>query len=190
MLDEMDILQEMIRDTARISIQEHNGRRQVTLGEPRDSEGRKVKISGLPNDAIVINVDKFPAPDAVFTCRKGECKRADFIVIADTGKKRVILCIEMKAVKGKESEIVQQLKGTRSLVGYCREVGQIFWKSRGFLDGYQYRFIKIAPNNTHKKTTWEPPKTGTHDKPENMLKIRCARNYRLEFNQLAGKSGF
>ncbi|VFN05181.1 MAG: hypothetical protein BECKG1743D_GA0114223_106821, partial [Candidatus Kentron sp. G] len=92
MLDEMDILHEMIRENAKVSIEESNGRRQVTLGEPRDSEGRKVKISGLPDDAIVINADEFPAPDAVFTCRKGECKRADFIIIADTGKKRVILC--------------------------------------------------------------------------------------------------
>ncbi|VFM95532.1 MAG: hypothetical protein BECKG1743D_GA0114223_100901 [Candidatus Kentron sp. G] len=93
----------------------------------------------------------------------------------------------MKVPKDPEGEIVQQLRGARCLVGYCREIGQTFWKSRGFLDGYQYRFIKIVPSSIDKRTTWEPPKTGTHDKPENMLKIRCARNYRLEFNQLAGK---
>ncbi|VFN05483.1 MAG: hypothetical protein BECKG1743D_GA0114223_110473 [Candidatus Kentron sp. G] len=55
MSEDIRILRAMIRDAARVSIKENPyGRRQVTLAEPQDPEGRKVTITGLPDDAVVI----------------------------------------------------------------------------------------------------------------------------------------
>jgi len=44
--------------------------------------------------------DAFKSPGAVFQDSRGECKRADFVIIADGIHKKTILCIEMKAHQG------------------------------------------------------------------------------------------
>jgi hypothetical protein len=40
-----------------------------------------------------------------FTGDKGECKRADFIIIANTTNEKVILCLEMKKSRDSNSSI-------------------------------------------------------------------------------------
>ncbi|NEP60630.1 MAG: hypothetical protein F6K31_27135, partial [Symploca sp. SIO2G7] len=118
--------------------------------------------------------------------KRGECKRADFVIIADTDNKKVrkvILCIEMKAGKGgTESEIIQQLKGAQCFVAYCREIGQLFWNQKNFLKGYEYRFVSLRDISIAKKTTRTSAKIGTHDCPERMLKITSPHH--LQFNRL------
>ncbi|MBT8419895.1 MAG: hypothetical protein KJO08_03440 [Gammaproteobacteria bacterium] len=193
MPDDIRILHEMIKKTATIPIgrDAYQKKRQVTLDEPEEPTTGNVTITGLPDHAIVIKADKFSSPDTVFACSNGECKRADFIIVADTGKKRVILCIEMKARKTAQRNgnkyIIQQLKGAQCFIGYCREIGKSFWQSPNFLDNYEYRFINIAPNNIPRRETRVYPKMGTHDEPEKMLKVRNPKHGHLEFNQLAGK---
>nr|VFJ77013.1 MAG: hypothetical protein BECKFW1821C_GA0114237_11145 [Candidatus Kentron sp. FW] len=182
MPNDIGILQEMIKDSAKIP-----DKKQVTLIESKDPKNRKVTISGLPDDAIVIKADEFTPLDTVFECSKGECKCADFIIVANTGKKRVIIYIEMKAAKESEKQIIQQLNGARCFMSYCREIGKSFWQSRDFLTRYQERFVKIIPASIPKKPTRPSEQMGDHDKPDKMLKINTTKNGRLAFNQLAGK---
>nr|VFJ94221.1 MAG: hypothetical protein BECKH772A_GA0070896_100683 [Candidatus Kentron sp. H]VFJ94995.1 MAG: hypothetical protein BECKH772B_GA0070898_100703 [Candidatus Kentron sp. H]VFK01475.1 MAG: hypothetical protein BECKH772C_GA0070978_100673 [Candidatus Kentron sp. H] len=184
MWEDIRILQEMVKDTARVFIEENPyGKRQVTLGESRDPKDRRVTIAGLPDRAIVIEADKFPSPDAVFHCSKGECKRADFVIVADTGEKQVILCIEMKATKAPEKEIVQQLRGALCFIGYCQGIGRSFWQSPNFLENYQYRFVSIGHIGGSKKRLRISKQKGAHDTPESMLKIHRP-GQRLEFKHL------
>lgn len=144
-------------------------------------------IFGIPNNAIVVKVDAFPAPEKVFNCSKGECKRADFVIVADTGEKKVILCIEMKAkaTTSPELGIIQQLKGAQCFVAYCQAIGKVFWDQENFLDSYDYRFINIRNIMVAKKRTLHHPQTGIHDRPERMLKIGCPHH--LGFKDLVGK---
>jgi hypothetical protein len=156
-MSDIAILKEMIKDTATVSLEERKGKKQVILKEP--DANYSVTIDGMPDDeqVIVIKADAFTSPKAVFIGSKGECKRADFVIIAD-GKKKVILCIEMKAGNGEsDKHITAQLKGAKCFVAYCREIGQLFWNKPNFLKDYEYRAVSIKNITLSKqKTRFDP----------------------------------
>jgi len=103
-------------------------------------------------NVIVIKADQFKAPDTIFRGDHGECKRADFVIIADTRKKKIILCIELKAKSGGHNhEILQQLQGAKCFVEYCKEIGKSFWKQPQFLADYEYRFVIIRDTRVQKQ---------------------------------------
>jgi hypothetical protein len=185
-MTDIELLDQMVKDEAKVVLEDRNGKQYVVLNEPQCPSG-SVTIAGMPDNAIVIKADSFKAPDSIFKGEKGECKRADFVIVADSGQKKVILCIEMKYRKGKPSEIVQQLRGTRCLLSYCQEIGKVFWDKKDFLKGYVYRFISIGNLSISKQKTRIDRQPAIHDRPELMMKIDWP-NSRIEFNLLAGKS--
>ncbi|MEH2319784.1 hypothetical protein [Nostoc sp.] len=184
-LTDIAILKEIIKETATVLL-EHDGygKNKVILREPPPAN-YDVTIYGMPDDdEVIINADKFKSPDTVFKGNRGECKRADFVIVADTENKKIILCIEMKGGKGgSETEIIQQLKGAQCFVAYGQKIGKEFWAQKNFLNTYVYRFVTIRNINIHKKPTREKI-TDDHDSPERMLKI-SSPNY-LQFNRLIG----
>jgi len=185
MVSDIDILNEMIKDNAKISTEDNYGKLKVTLTEPQQPDS-SATIFGLPNDAITIKVDTFKSPDTIFNCSNGECKRSDFIIIADTVNKKVIIHIEMKAKTGKtNNDIIKQLKGADCFVTYCRKIGKEFWNKPDFLKDYNTRFVAIVHTSIGKKKTRITPGIGVHDSPEQMLKIDSPHH--LQFNHLAGK---
>lgn len=183
---DIDILKQMIKPTATVPLEYQKHKKVVKLTEPSDSY--EVTIYGMPDDdrVIVIKVDAFRTPTTVFQGNRGECKRADFVIIADTDKKKVIICIEMKGGKktSKEKEIIQQLKGAECFVAYCQAIGQLFWEQQNFLSAYEYRFVSIKDIKIAKEKTKFYRKTDSHDRPENMLKISSP--HYLQFNYLIG----
>ncbi|XZN93056.1 MAG: hypothetical protein ACM65M_09625 [Microcoleus sp.] len=186
-MSDIAILKEMIQESATVPLEDSYGKKKVTLREP-DLPNCSVTIHGMPNDdrVIVIKADAFTSPKAIFCGSKGECKRADFAIVADTRKKKVILCIEMKAksTTSPEQKIIQQLKGAQCFVAYCQKIGKEFWSAKEFLDAYVYRFVTIRNINIHKKPTRERI-SDEHDCPEKMLKISSPHH--LQFNLLIGK---
>ncbi|MBU7581910.1 MAG: hypothetical protein KAF91_03205 [Nostoc sp. TH1S01] len=154
-MSDIAILKEMIKESATVNLEDDGyGKNKVILKEP-SPPNYYITINGMPNDddVIIINADNFKSPDTIFHGNRGECKRADFIIIADEGKKKIILCIEMKAGKGgTQSDIIEQLTGAYCFVAYCREIGQSFWKQPNFLEDYECRFVSIK-DITRKKTT-------------------------------------
>ncbi len=183
---DIEILRQMIKDRARMPLVDNYGKNMVKLTEPQQANAL-VTIFGVPDDAIVIKADTFRSPDTVFNGSKGECKRADFIIVADTGTKKVIICIEMKKKKGPENDIIDQLKGSKCFITYCREIGRSFWNKRDFLNGYAFRFISIGHISINKRTTRIIRKAAVHNRPNRMLKIDWP--HYLQFNHLAGKVG-
>lgn len=154
-MSDIAILKEMIKESARVSLKDRKAKKQVILNEPPPAD-YSVTIDGMPDDdqLVVIKADAFTSPQAVFIGSKGECKRADFVIIADTGQKKVILCIEMKAGKGEsETDIIGQLKGAKCFVAYCQEIGQLFWNKPNFLKDYEYRFVSIKNIKLNKTST-------------------------------------
>jgi hypothetical protein len=184
-MPDIDILHGMIKDSAKVPSDDNFGKKKVTLTESGGST-YSVTIYGMPDNAIVIKADAFTSPTSVFNGSKGECKRADFVLVADTDDKKLILCIEMKAGKGgAEKDIIRQLKGARCFVAYCREIGKSFWNQQDFLNDYVYRFVSIRDISISKRPTRLSPASGDiHDHPEKMLKISSP--HRLQFNRLAG----
>lgn len=179
------ILKKMIKETATVKLQERQeGKRfkySVTLEE---KNLYSVTIDGMPQPdrVIIIKADSFVDPREIFNGSKGECKRADFVIITDTDPEKIILCIEMKKKKDLEQKIIQQLKGTQCFVVYCQEIGKAFWHKQNFLDDYQYRFVTIGNISISKTKTRFERKTDIHDRPDRMLKIKSPNC--LQFDRL------
>jgi hypothetical protein len=181
-MHDMNILSQMIKESARVKLQIEHERLIVYLCEPQDSDSVTV-IRNLPSDALVIKVDEFPAPQTIFNGEKGECKRADYVIIGF--ERKVILYIELKKSNTKTwTHICNQLMGAACFITYCQEIGKYFWKEKSFLDGYQHRFISIVSNSINKTMTRELKRGDIHDTPEKALKITSP--HYLQFNRLVG----
>jgi len=60
----------------------------VKLKETRKNAGlQEFTIMDLPNNSIVLNIEKFEQPKTLFEGKMGECKRCDYI-LALTEKNR------------------------------------------------------------------------------------------------------
>lgn len=180
---DIDIIDEMIKQDALEQPQDSRaGKLLVKLCEPQ-SPNSEATIHNLPPDARVIKVDKFAAPKNIFNGNKGECKRADYVIIS--AEKKCILYLEMKLTKGKPEEVIQQLKGAQCFIQYCKEIGRVFWDDSNFLEKYTHRFIIIANTNIREKGKTRINKKETlHDSPEKAMQIDYPNH--LEFNELAG----
>jgi hypothetical protein len=184
-MSDIAILKEMINEKATVPLYQNNKKNQVILEETGTSK-YSVTIYGMPNqdEVIVIKADNFTSPNAIFKGEKGECKRSDFVIIAATERKKVILCIELKATKDDNKKIIQQLTGSKCFVTYCKEIGKAFWNQKKFLDKYQYRFVSIGYINIPKREIRAQQQNDIHDCPEKMMKISNSNH--LAFNHLVG----
>lgn len=193
-MSDLTTLHELINEEAVAAIEERSGKKMVVLEESGDGQqaGYSVNLSGLPDDLIAVKADRFPPPDRIFQNTRGECKRADYILIAQAAAVNWIVYIEMKGGKaGSREEVIQQLKGAECLLAYFRAVGCKFWRNRSFLHQGQYRqrFVCIEQINIPKKPTRELPLSKVHDTPEDMLRIISPRIGRgLQFRELVRKS--
>lgn len=180
-MDDGQILIEMLRKDALIEHCEEYGRALVKLEEPGLPDSVAV-VRNIPQDAIVIKTDLFPAPLQFFKGSKNENKRADFMIISPS--KKVVLYIELKAGKKEYSFIEKQLKGAACVFAYCKETGQRFWDSDHFLEGYKHRFIGIIKTSLNiRPSRGKKNEASVHNSPQNFLKETAPHN--LRFNKLA-----
>ncbi len=189
---DFDILQDLIQDDALALAEDEYNKKIIVLKESGNQQPEySLKIRNVPDDIIAFKADAFPPPNNIFKNSKGECKRADYVVIASDDRANWIVHIEMKSGKGdSEKEVEQQLRGAQCLVAYCRAIGQEFWQEQNFLEkkNYQQRFISIKNIGVAKRETLIEPKSGQHDMPERMLKINAPANSNLQFKRLVGKA--
>ena len=183
MMGDMQILKELFKDNALVDMKKKYSSNIAILTEPQCS-GSSVEINGIPDDTIIVKIDKFPDPSNLFNGNKGECKRADYAIIAEYRSKNRILFIEMKKTKGSKKEIIQQLKGAGCILKYIQEIGQQFWNKADFLTDFEYRFISFGHTSIRKRKTRITRQSDIHNTPENMMKIDWPANIR--FNHLAG----
>jgi len=180
MLD-AEILDQLLGVAARVPLQNSYGKYYVVLDEPQAVDS-SVTIRGLPHDSHVIKVDVFTSPDSIFKGEKGECRRADYVIICDSKKR--ILYIELKRTKAAWGHIVKQLMGAACFVKYCQGIGKSFWDEPTFLEGYEHRFISIGHTSIAKRKTTIEKTAAKHDAPDKALKINWPNT--LQFNHLAG----
>ena len=65
------------------------------------------------------------------------------MIVSMDGSRKWIICIETQAGNSKtRSHVEDQLKGAVCFMNYCKCIGRLFWESMGFLDDYQYRYVR------------------------------------------------
>jgi hypothetical protein len=185
-MDDFEILNLMIQSTAKVELVDSGSSKpKVVLAE---ADLYTVTILGMPDreNVTIVKGDVFEAPKQIFNGKNGECKRADFIIVARLDERRkYVIYIEMKASSktSKEWEIIQQLQGTQCFFTYFQAVGKVFWQAKDFLNGYQPRFVSFRNIGLNKQPIHK--ENPIHDRPERMWKINCAKS--IQFNQLIGK---
>ena len=180
-ISDSEILDALLRPEVRVPLEKEHSKDILRLLEPKTPDSR-AEIRGMPHDAIVFKPDRFPAPEAVFQGEKGECDRADFIIISEL--RHVVLYIEMKQSGGKAWKVTQQLKGASCCLKYCQAIGKAFWGKPDFLEGYRDCFIAVTNTGPQKQKSVEHRKAPEHNRPEKFMKISSP--HYLQFNKLVG----
>jgi hypothetical protein len=176
-MSDLDTLRQMIREEAQISLeQDAYGNSILNLTETQCQDS-SVTIHKMPDQSVVISVDEFWSVESMFTHEMGQCKRADFIIVADIGTKKVIIYIEMKRTHAETKTVIQQLTGASCFIAFCREIARssAFWDKGDFLKDYEKRFVYLYETNTsiNKRPTRINPEQGIHNSPERMLKLKA-----------------
>ncbi len=188
-MSDLKILGELISDQSQLDMVDTQSKGYaVSLEETGHNPGYSLRISNIPGECLAFKADSFPSTNKFFKGNKGECKRADFILIVRTDSSNWIVCIEMKYGNSGGAKVIQQLKGAACLIEYCRAVGSVFWESPDFLkeQDYQLRFVSIRNIRLNKQPTRTLPKSDTHDKPEEPLHLN-APGSRLQFMRLVSR---
>lgn len=136
MISDLDILRKLVKDDALVFVQMNQyGKYYMELNEGKGETGYTIKLLNPPEDTIAIKADMLPALTGIFQNSKGECKRADFVIIAMDNKNYWLIYIELKRGKNdREWEIIQQLQGAACFIDYCRSIGLHFGRSQNFLN--------------------------------------------------------
>lgn len=186
-MTDLELLNKMIKASARIAVESHYRNYKVVLSETK-CPSSKVEIRNIPQDAVIIVADKFPQPDGIFDGARGECKRADYIIVAEKDGCTVAVYIEMKCTNSATATDIQnQLRGAYCVFGYCQAIGREFWKEPNFLNGAVHRFVSFGHTGSIRKhKTREIRCAALHDNPDRLLKLDWANS--VEFNKLAGRA--
>lgn len=157
---DLNILRALIKGEALVTVEKDNyDRNFLELKEcgGGGSSEYKIKVLNPPGDTIAIKSDMFAPPKKIFRGERGECKRADFVIIAKDGRKNWIIYIEMKRGSCNGKHIRQQLQGSTCFIDYCRTVGRTFWEEPEFLEekDYQQRYVSVKNIGVNKKPSRE-----------------------------------
>jgi hypothetical protein len=171
----------MIKETATVVLEGGADQPRAVLRELGVVDS-SVTISRLPSDALIIKSDCFISPDHVFNGGKGECARADYVIISE--KKKCVIYIEMKRTKDSKSHVIKQLTGAHCFIGYCKKIGRLFWEEQLFMKGYAYRFVSIGHTSVSKRKTRVTKDDNVHDTPQKAMKIDWPKD--IQYNKLAG----
>ena len=182
-MSDITTLDRMIHPNAKLPLVNDYDKAYVILEEAQAPDST-VRINGLPQDAIIIKIDAAFKNDQFFSGDRGECKRADYAVIAETGNKKRIVYIEMKKTKGQRIAIIKQLKGAKCVMDYCCKIASVFYEKSAFLSDYEPRFISFGHTAIRKRRTRITRSESTHSTPERMMKIDWPAN--IQFEHIAG----
>ena len=184
-MNDIQILKKMLNRNIRVPLQQQTGSPpSVELIDKYTT----VEIKGLPHGSIVIKAEDFKDPPTVFQGSRGESRRADFVIVSNDGIKKWIICIEVKKRRRiHRGRVIAQLRGARCIMDYCKAIGREFWPAKGFLTGYEYRFVGIAGLSIQNQPTRPDPPDGlskrkSHNRPEAFLRILGRQS--LYFNEL------
>lgn len=180
------LINDLINDKAKVHFcGKRYGKNEIELIEDREPDS-KIRISGVPDNTIVINLDDFfPAPDQIFAGSRCECCRADYILISATGNDRQIVFIELKKEDDDNSHIKKQLLGAEAFSHYCVALLKLFWEKEFPLHKFQKHFVCFKYTNSEKRGTDCDAKVSANNTVQNMLKLEGSHTF--QYNRLIAR---
>ncbi len=182
-MSDTTILKRMLQNNILLPLEDHYASKKVILKE-HQAQDSWVEIHNIPEDAVVIDLDRAFHNQHLFQGGNGECKRADYVIISELEQK--VLFIEMKRTNAPAVDIVNQLKGALCAFEYCQIIAREFFQSSYFLEHYQQRFISLRHTGGTKQKT-EIERTANlgekHNTPNYPLKISWAKT--IQFKKIA-----
>lgn len=179
-MPDTSVLKRLFCDGVIIPIEDNYDRKKVVLTE-HQTVNSKIEIRGIPDDAVIIDLDRAFSNDALFAGSQGECKRADYIIFSE--QKQKVLFIEMKKTGAKHKDIVNQLKGSLCAFKYVQAIADEFFNESRFLEAYECRFISINHTGMSTRKTEIARTAGNNDRPDSPLKVSWTQT--IEFNKIA-----
>ena len=136
--------------------------------EEKDKEAKlkKVKISGLGADCVVLKPD---AANANWFNGDGPNRRCDYLILAEQNNRKYALFIELKSGSYNRDRIAMQFKGAVCLLNYCEAVIEHFEDLPNCLDQYEYRFVVFYKAPSMTKLPSRPALSEPNLKPETAL---------------------
>ncbi len=163
------------------TISEKNGRRFARLKESgAGAKLKQVDIYDIPDQSLLINLDKYEQPKSLFKGKKGECQRCDYILLTKTGGHFLLLFIEMKSAKINNSEVERQFKGAECVMDYCDATLSRFYDGYRMLDKFEKRFVVFYRPRSPKHRTRLTSPSWNNNSPENPLKYPAPQNPSLK----------
>lgn len=178
-MPEADLINSLFKQDNLIPVVTHYERKKVRLEEEGEPDSF-VDIFNLPDDTIVIDLDKNFANDLLVSGEKGSCKRADFMLIS--AEAECVVFIEMKRRNPTtRGDINNQLRGSFCVFKYCSILMEQFFQDN-FLSSYKTRFVIFRHTHINKRPTRESSGT-VNDTPESASVIAGQKT--VQFNQIA-----
>lgn len=161
----MDVLKEAVYDGL---IEKTLSDTIVTLSEKgKDAKLKRLKVSGLSADAVVLRLDKTHL-DTIFKGGRGQCKRCDYVIFSEHNQQPYVVFVEMKSTSLSEHHYVQQFKGAECLVDFMDSVMSRFYEENGLLAKRKKRFVVVYKLPIGKTPT-RPEKAVRNSSPEDAL---------------------
>jgi hypothetical protein len=92
-MSDTEVLLCMFNHYSFVPIEASYDKDKVILKETQ-TDGSCIQINNIPEDSIIIDLDRVFDNSNLFNCSQAECKRADYLIISEEKKK--VLFIEMK----------------------------------------------------------------------------------------------
>ncbi len=180
-MSDTTILKRLLKEASLVELEDHYpGKKKVTLREPQ-ADDSYLEVFNVPQDSIVIDLDRAFSNSNFYIGSQGECKRADFIIISEYARK--ILFIELKKSNEKLHYIIKQLKGALCAFEYTQSIVKHFFDENNFLDNYEKRFISVTRTTPGKRKTSIEKDTKVHNSPDEPLALKWTTS--IQFNKIA-----
>lgn len=182
------VLNELFADKLMGDFGKKNGRRFAMLKETdKGAKLKRVDIFDVPEESVLIKLDRAEPPHSLFKKEKGKCRRCDYVLITKTKYKHIMLFIEMKSAKRVPvSDVKKQFWGAECVIDYCNATLKRFHDQADFFGKFEKRFVVFYKPSISKRSTRLPKKpslvktSGTNDTPEHMLKYNAPINPSLK----------
>ena len=177
-MDAVRALKRLINKHAIVPLKNDGDKYSFKLTERQPNYG--LTVYDCPADTFVFMCDdKFPSPNKIFRGDKGECKRADYIIVSSEIKNIVIIELKHSKQSSTKGDVVSQLKGANCLLEYCESVISSFWGDKGLFVGFETKYIKYIHRS--RKRSFKTETMAKNDSPD---KFRIIYEKSVPFNML------